>query len=57
LEARLTTLLKKIIIAESEEMKTGSNLAEFSKEGYDSKRAVLPIMMIIVLMEINNKHK
>jgi hypothetical protein len=28
-------------------MKTGSNLAESSKEGYGSKRAVLPMMMII----------
>jgi hypothetical protein len=27
-------------------MKTGSNLAEYFKEGYGSKRAVLPMMMM-----------
>jgi hypothetical protein len=46
LDARLTTLFyKKIIIVKSEEMKTGSNPAESSKEGYGSKRAVLSVMM------------
>jgi hypothetical protein len=41
LDARLTTLLcKKIIVAKSKEVKTRSNLAESSKEGHDSKRAV-----------------
>jgi hypothetical protein len=29
---------KNIIVAKSKEMKTGSNLAESSKEGYGSKR-------------------
>jgi hypothetical protein len=40
LDARLTTLLcKKIIVAESKEVNTGwfTNLAEYSKENYDSK--------------------
>jgi hypothetical protein len=27
-------------------VKTGLNLAEFSTEGYDSKRAVVPTMMM-----------
>jgi hypothetical protein len=53
LDARLTTLLcKNIIVAKSKEVKTGwSNsryLAEFSKEGYGSKRAVLPMKMTII---------
>jgi hypothetical protein len=30
----------------SKEVKTGSNLAESSKEGYGSKRDVLPMMMM-----------
>jgi hypothetical protein len=45
---------KKNIVAKSKEVKTGwsntqewTNLAESSKEGYDSKRAVLPMMMMI----------
>jgi hypothetical protein len=46
LEARLTTLLiKKIIVTNSKEVKTGCNLAESSKEGYGSKRAVLPMII------------
>jgi hypothetical protein len=35
----------KIIVAKSKEVKTGCNLAEF-KEGYGSRRAVLPMMMM-----------
>jgi hypothetical protein len=31
--------------AKFKEVKTGCNLAESSKEGYGSKRAVLPMMM------------
>jgi hypothetical protein len=47
LAARLTTLLCEIIIlAKSKEAKTESNLAEFSEEGYDARRAVLPIIMM-----------
>jgi hypothetical protein len=42
MDARLTILVcKQIIVAKSEGVKTGSNLAEYSKEGYGSKRAVL----------------
>jgi hypothetical protein len=29
-------------------MKTGCSLAEYSKQGYGSKRAVLPIIMMIL---------
>jgi hypothetical protein len=53
LDARLTTLLcKSISIAKSKEVKTGSNLAGSSKEGYGSKSAVLPMMMIMMCNEI-----
>jgi hypothetical protein len=31
-------------------MKTGSDVVEFSKEGYDSKRAVSPVMMMMMMM-------
>jgi hypothetical protein len=31
-------------------VKTGSNPAESSKEGYDSKRAVLPMMIMMMMM-------
>jgi sporulation protein YlmC with PRC-barrel domain len=48
LDARLTTLLyKKITVAKSKEVKTVSNLAVSSKEGYGSKRFVSPMMMVI----------
>jgi hypothetical protein len=45
----------KIIVAKSKEVKIGSNLAEYSKEGCGSKRAVLLIMrmMMIIMMIIN----
>jgi hypothetical protein len=46
------TLYKKIIVAKSKEVKTGSNLAESSKESYDSRRAVLPVMMMMMMMMI-----
>jgi hypothetical protein len=46
LDAKLTTLLcKKNIVAKYKKVKTGCNLAESSKEGYGSKRVVLPVMM------------
>jgi hypothetical protein len=49
LEARLTSLLcKKINVAKSKEVKTGLNLAESSKEGYGSKRALFPMIMTMV---------
>jgi hypothetical protein len=37
-------LCKNITVAKSKEVKTGSNLEEFSKEVYGSKRAVVPMM-------------
>jgi hypothetical protein len=44
--ARLMTLLcKKIIVAKSEELKTGCSLIESSKEGCGSERAFLPMMI------------
>jgi hypothetical protein len=36
----------------SKEMKTGSNLAKFSKEGYGSKRAVLPMTVMAMMIMI-----
>jgi hypothetical protein len=54
LEERLTTLLcEKITVAKSKEVKTRSNLAESSKEGYGLKSAVLPIMMMMMMMMDN----
>jgi hypothetical protein len=41
--------VKKKTVAKSKEVKTGCNLAESSKEVYGSKRAVLPMMMIMML--------
>jgi hypothetical protein len=37
---------KKITVAKSKELKTRLNLEEFSKEGYSSYSAVLPMIMI-----------
>jgi hypothetical protein len=50
---RWTHCYVKIIVAKSKVLKTGwfyskKNLAEFSKEGYGSKRAVLPMMMMVI---------
>jgi hypothetical protein len=39
-----------IILKKSEEMKTGRNLAVSSKESYDTKMAVLPVMMMMTKM-------
>jgi hypothetical protein len=48
MNARLTILLCiKIIVAKCKELKTGCNLNESSKEGYGSKRAVLPMIMMM----------
>jgi hypothetical protein len=41
----MTVLCKTITAAKSKEVKTGCNLTESCKEGYGSKRAVLPMMM------------
>jgi hypothetical protein len=47
---RLITLLcKKTVIAKTKEVKPGSNVVEFSKEGYGSKWAVLPMMMTMMI--------
>jgi hypothetical protein len=46
--SRLGVGRKKIIVAKIKEVKPGSNLAISSKEGYGSKRAVLPMMMMMM---------
>jgi hypothetical protein len=43
-------VLPKTIVAKSKEMNTGSNLAEYFKEYYGSKRAVWSIMMMMIIM-------
>jgi hypothetical protein len=54
LDGKLTTTLfcEKIIVAKYKEAKTGSDLAESSKEGYGSKSAVLTTttMMVMIMM-------
>jgi hypothetical protein len=48
LDARLTTFLRKrVTVPKSNEVKTGSNLVEPSREGYGSKSAVLPTVMMM----------
>jgi hypothetical protein len=44
-------MCKKITVAKSKEVKTGSNVAETFKEAYDTKRAVLPMIKPML-----NKH-
>jgi hypothetical protein len=46
-------LCKNIIVAQSKEVKTGSNLAESSKEGYGSERTDLPLMMMMMMTNRN----
>jgi hypothetical protein len=46
----MTTLLcEKIVVAKSKEMKPGSNLTESSEQGYGSKMAVSPMMMMMMI--------
>jgi hypothetical protein len=53
LDARLTTFLSKTIAAvKSKEVKTGCNLAGSSNEGYDSKRNVLSMMMMMMMIQL-----
>jgi hypothetical protein len=50
LNVRLTALVcKRIIVAKSKEVKTGSNLEESSKEGCGSEKVVFPMMMIMMM--------
>jgi hypothetical protein len=44
----MTLLCKRIIVAKSKEVKTRCSLAESSKEGYGSKRAILPMMVMMI---------
>jgi hypothetical protein len=46
---------KKYIVAKSKEEKIGSNLADSSKVGHGSKRAVLSMMMMIQSLEVNSE--
>jgi hypothetical protein len=56
LEAKLTNLLcRKIIVTKSKEVKTRSNLAESSKEGYGSESAVLLLMITFIKHSITTK--
>jgi hypothetical protein len=41
---------EKNIVAKSNEVKTRCNLAEFSEEGYGSKVAVFPTILIMMIM-------
>jgi hypothetical protein len=45
----MTLLCKKITVAKSKEVKTRCNLAESSKEGYGSKRAVLLLLLMMIV--------
>jgi hypothetical protein len=38
------------ITVEKSKVKNGRNRADYSKEGYGSKRAVLPMMMMMMMM-------
>jgi hypothetical protein len=50
LDAEITTLLcKKITVAKSKEVETSCNLAGSSKEGDGSKRAVLPVTIMMMI--------
>jgi hypothetical protein len=56
LDARLTTFaLKKNIVAKSKEVKTGCNMAQSSKEDCGSKRAVLPMLIMMAMMILIDK--
>jgi hypothetical protein len=48
LDARLTTLLCKIYWIRNRKKKNRCNLTESSKEGYGSRMAVLPMMMMMM---------
>jgi hypothetical protein len=55
LDARLTTLLLKSVIAKSREVETGrsyfkTNLADSSKEDCGWERSVLPVVVIEMMM-------
>jgi hypothetical protein len=50
-----TYYAKKITAGKSREVKPGRNQAESSKKGYGSKRAVLPVMMMIIFIIGGNR--
>jgi hypothetical protein len=43
-------LCKRITVAKSKEVKTRSNLAEYSKEDYGSKSVPLPVVVVVMMM-------
>jgi hypothetical protein len=43
--------VKKLLFTKSKEVKTKSNLAEYSKEGYGSNSAVLPVIIMWIFWE------
>jgi hypothetical protein len=45
-KAVMTLLCKRTIVTKSKEVKTGCNLAGPSEDGHNSKRAVLPMVMM-----------
>jgi hypothetical protein len=57
LDARLTTLLcKKLLLrnpkSENRMVSLKTNLAESSKEGYGLKKAVMPVMMMMMMDDV-----
>jgi hypothetical protein len=44
-------LCKKISVPKSKEVKLACNLATSFMEGFDTKRAVLPMMMMMIMMK------
>jgi hypothetical protein len=53
----MTLLCKKNIVTKSKEVKTGCSLAECSDESYGSKRAVLAMIIMMMLVYIGNSHE
>jgi hypothetical protein len=44
------TVHKKIVVTKSKEVKTGRDLAESFKEGCGSRRAVFPVILMMMMM-------
>jgi hypothetical protein len=44
---------KKITVAKSKEVKTGFNTAESCNESYGSRRPILPVMMMMMMSDVN----
>jgi hypothetical protein len=48
----MISLYKKIMVTKPKEVEPGSNLADFFKEGCGSRRAVLPMIMMMTWSNI-----